>query len=339
MSKLRDNAINSIRVGFKAYLECDDMYINSMDLLSAIRNIHAGFYLLLKSEIEARAPKGKAELLLAESHKMKIFKGKLIFEPENNMTVGAAQILERLNLVGIVPKFQKRDLVKLNQLRNAIEHKHPVIGVDTHEAEVFETWIIKAFHYIYGFNKQFTKLKPKILFGNNVCEEILHRKENNELINKMLTSDNPVEPEIDDKYKLNDLLKNRVKLFMHEDDEEDEEISLKSVLPYASCTSCGSSRLEPLTKPRGNKFQFSINCLTCENKFMFAKVAPEIIIRYFEDETRKALYKDGCFPIAKCKSCKSNAYLNYSNLCLICGSTQKPEYLSHIDILNIHNPG
>lgn len=332
-NELLKNAIGSLNIGFKSFLKIYDEPLEIFNYISAIRNIHSGFYLLLKSQIESRAPKHAKLNILAAQHKMGIVNGKLTFIPKDNRTIGTDQIIERLKIVNIIPDFTQKDLTNLNALRNEIEHHYPTLQPETDEYEFYNNWIIKSFDLIIQFNSKYSKINVAELLGKEVFEKINELKDKKGNTSKELL--NTYKSKNNDNFKLSSDLINRLSFLFENYYEEEEEPNCGSLLLNANCPECSSSKLVPINFPKRKKLHFKIKCESCKTELYFKNIMIHILAVFYSYEMMKSRAKGGVFPLNKCSSCKTNAFLNYEKICFYCGSTEPPIELTGSEINEI----
>lgn len=151
MSKLFDNAVQSIRLGLEDYQAND-----STRTLSAIRNFHAGLLLLAK-EVLVRAVPGADEWdVIAANYKPKRNKAGVIkYVPRGRVSIDLNGIGERFNDFGL--SIDKEALKKIGNIRNNVEHYF-----STEKNDSMRSLIAAAFPVAYELFRQAGE-KPHIV--------------------------------------------------------------------------------------------------------------------------------------------------------------------------------
>lgn len=124
MSKLFDNAVESIVVGIEDYRR------NSRPrALSAVRNFYAGTLLLAKEVLVRKVPNADPDDILGAKYKpVSDGAGGVNYETVGRATIDFAQVGERFSDFGL--GISHAELKDLNRIRNDIEHLYTNAAVD-----------------------------------------------------------------------------------------------------------------------------------------------------------------------------------------------------------------
>src|SRR6187402_1722820 len=106
MSRLLENALDSIRVGVQAYESHE-----RAQLLSAVRNLHSGVLLLYKEALRRMSPDGTEEVLVKERIEPRLVDGKLTFIGTGRHTATTGTIKSRFKALGIATDWARFDAV------------------------------------------------------------------------------------------------------------------------------------------------------------------------------------------------------------------------------------
>ena len=136
MSKLFDNAVQSIRLGLEDYQAEDPART-----LSAVRNFYAGLLLLAKEVLVRAVPEADEEILLAANYRPHPDgSGGIKFVPRTNATIDLDSIGTRFKDFGL--SINHKALKELSQIRNDVEHRFPDKNRDSMRAAISKAFII-----------------------------------------------------------------------------------------------------------------------------------------------------------------------------------------------------
>lgn len=136
MSKLFDNAVQSIRLGLEDYQAEDPART-----LSAVRNFYAGLLLLAKEVLVRTVPKADAEIVLAANYKpRRDGSGGIEFVPRSKTTIDLDNIGTRFKDFGL--SIDRTALRELSQIRNDVEHRFSGMDHGLMRAAISKTFII-----------------------------------------------------------------------------------------------------------------------------------------------------------------------------------------------------
>lgn len=164
MSKLFENAIQSIQVGVEDY-QANDHRRGS----SAVRNFYAGVLLLAKEVLVRAAPNANTDDIIAERYKpMPDGKGGVIFQSASRKTIDFSTIGSRFRDFGLT--INRAALDDLARIRNEVEHHFT-----SHPKQVLREAIAKAFPVVVDLLRLAGE-EPHVVLGD-AWEVMLNVKE------------------------------------------------------------------------------------------------------------------------------------------------------------------
>lgn len=143
MSKLFDNAVQSIRLGLEDYQAEDPART-----LSAVRNFYSGLLLLAKEVLVRAVPEADEEIVLAANYRPHPDgSGGIKFVPRKKNTIDLDSIGARFKDFGL--SINHKALKELSQIRNNVEHRFP-----DKKHDLMKAVIAKAFPVAYSLFRQ-----------------------------------------------------------------------------------------------------------------------------------------------------------------------------------------
>ena len=172
MSKLFDNAVQSIRLGLEDY-EAED----PARTLSAIRNFYAGLLLLAKEVLVRAVPDADDWYVIAANYKLKPNKsGGIEHVPRGKSSIDLDGIAQRFKDFGL--RIDEAALRKIGRIRNDVEHRFP-----TKKDDSMRLLIAEAFPVAYQLFRQAGE-EPRIVLEDAwetmLTENTIYKKEQKE---------------------------------------------------------------------------------------------------------------------------------------------------------------
>jgi len=278
---LLKNAIGSIRLGVRDWRSKDHD-----ELVSAVRNIHAGILLLYKEALRRLSPRGSSEVLLkAVINPARDIDGNLIFVGQGKKTADVQQIKDRFTSLGIAtdwPRFKR-----INNLRNDAEHYFPNVSESQLRGVISDAFVI-----VRDFLVAELKEKPRDLLGEEAWQEMLDAAE----------------------------------VFERERQECEHMLAsvewgsqaLKRGVRELECGSCGSALLQPDHAPRRYD-EIEIECRACGEREDYRSFVPRAIVSSLEYEKYLAAKDGGETPYVACPECTEETYVVEEGRCAACG--------------------
>lgn len=277
---LLKNAIGSIRLGVRDWGSKDHD-----ELLSAVRNIHAGILLLYKEALRRLSPPGSSEVLL----KMVInpardADGNLIFVGQGKKTADVQQIRDRFTSLGIAtdwPRFKR-----INSVRNDAEHYFPTVKESQLRGLISDAFVIVRDFVVSQLNEN-----PRDLLGEDAWQEMLKVSE-------------VFEPERRECERLLDSI----------DWVSD---ALRRGVRELACEECGSPLLRPNHSP-ARYDDIELECRACGENESHESFVPRAITTVLEYEKYLAAKDGGETPYVSCPECGEEAYVVEEGRCAAC---------------------
>ena len=172
MSKLFDNAVQSIKLGLEDYQANDPTRT-----LSAIRNFYAGLLLLAKEVLVRKVPDADEWELIAASYKPVPNDSEGIkYVPRGKISIDLRGIGERFKDFGL--RIDEAALRKIGRIRNDVEHRFP-----TKKDDSMRLLIAEAFPVAYQLFRQAGEAPHLVLedaWGTMLTERTIYKKEQKE---------------------------------------------------------------------------------------------------------------------------------------------------------------
>jgi len=286
INTLLNNAITSIQIGVKDYLESEK---DLRRVISAIRNIYAGVLLLFKEKLLQISPENSNELFLKKEFKIKSINGKLKVIGKGTNTVDYKEIRERLTVLNIYVDWDRVD--KVRRIRNEIEHYRTNKSIE----DVREV-IWNLFPVIRDFIKEHLEYEPVELLGKDTWEVLL---------------------EVEEVYsKEKEICKEEVEKFVKDDTLK------KIILDESKCIYCYSSLIHPKDRLYGF-YNSQFFCKVCGKEFYFDSLNIEEMLREYYALDIYNSHKYGETFFYRCYECGTKAVLDDEKSgelkCLACG--------------------
>jgi hypothetical protein len=276
---LLTNATESIQVGVEDYQSG-----TRPQLLSAVRNIHAGILLLFKETLRRESPKDTNDvLMMAKIIPVRDARG-IVFVGDGKKSADVQQIRERFQGIGIVMDWKRFD--RINQVRNDAEHRYPIV-----DRKALRGLISDSFILVRNFITDELNDDPLALLGEETWQAML---------------------EVAEVYQ-------REKQGCEELMAKVKWVSpaLKRGLVDLTCSDCGSDLLRPDSVPVSYS-DVSLQCISCGATEEPESYVPKAIALALSTASYRSLKDGGETPHVSCPECGKMTYVMDERRCAFC---------------------
>lgn len=278
-----DNAVKSIQLGM------EDFHDSNPDrVLSSIRNLYAGILLLFKHRLLMLAPEGEADALIKSRVLPTLINGKIEWKGKGKRTIDFQEIKERFDSLGLSERINWRNLEKVQNIRNDIEHLY-----STSKNEVMKEAIANSLEAIIELSQNHFGILPADLLGQDCWSQMLQ-----------------IKTVYDEELK-------RAQTSLESLDWGN--IPFKKLIPLFKCIECGSSLVGVESGQDGEKVSdASYSCRACGEGNYSKELLRRVVVEW-GDAVAYERVTGGAGPFRDtCRGCGEETYLVDYETCLIC---------------------